>query len=115
MSAYADRVHETTTTTGTGPFTLGGATTGCQSFATAYPSGSALLNVCITDGTNWETVQVLYAVATGLTVIRVFESSNSGAAVSFGAGSKDVFVTVPGHLEADLGTSLAFVMRIVPR
>ena len=48
----ADRVKETTTTTGTGTYTLGGAATGFESFA-AVGNGNTTY-YCCTDGTNFE-------------------------------------------------------------
>ena len=48
-----DRVQETTTTTGTGTLTLGGAVTGYQTFSSAIGNG----NTCyyaIDGGSEWE-------------------------------------------------------------
>lgn len=116
MSTYADRVHETTTTTGTGTVTLGGAVTGCQAFSTAYPGGAVGINYCITDGTNWEVGVGTFSVgADTLSRGRVIASSNSGALVSFGAGSKDVFVTIPGANVADLALTCAVQSTMVPQ
>jgi hypothetical protein len=94
----ADRVQETTTTTGTGTLTLLGAVADFQSFATAYPSG-ATLTYCVTDNvTNWEVTQGTYS-PSGLTLTRALTplaSSNAGALVNFSAGVKTVFFVVPG-------------------
>ncbi len=87
----ADRVKETSTTTGTGTFTLDGAATGYQTFASAIGSG----NTCyyaITLDSAWEVG--IGTVGTGtLARTTVLKSSNSNTAVNFGAGTKDVFVT----------------------
>jgi len=89
----ADRVKETSTTTGTGTLTLGGAATGYQTFSAAIGSG----NTCyyaITLDSAWEVG--IGTVGTGtLTRDTILASSNAGAAVSFGAGTKDVFATYP--------------------
>jgi len=101
MPYLADRVKETTTTTGTGTVTLGGASTGYQSFATAFPSaGSAgiVVGYCITDGTAWEVGKGVYSSGGTLTRDTVRSSSNSNNLVSFSAGSKDVFVTASAEL-----------------
>lgn len=90
----ADRVAETTTTTGTGAVTLGGAKTGYQSFA-AVGNGNTCHYV-IAGGSEWEVGIGTYTAA-GTTLSRdtVLGSSNGGSLVTFSAGTKDVFVTVP--------------------
>jgi len=100
----ADRVQETTTTTGTGTYTLAGAKDGFQSFA-AVGDG----NTCyyaITDGTDWETGIGTFTLS-GTTLARttIIESSNSDAAVNWGAGSKDIFVTLPASKATVLDAS----------
>jgi len=101
----ADRVQETTTTTGTGTYTLAGAKDGYQSFA-AVGDG----NTCyyaITDGTDWETGIGTFTLS-GTTLARttIIESSNSDAAVNWGAGSKDIFVTAPADKTLLVGRNL---------
>ena len=96
MAAVADRVWESTTTTGTGAVSLGGAHTGYQAFSAAFASGTVIY-YCITDGTNWEVG--IGTVTTGtpwtLSRITVLASSNAGALVNFAAGTKDVFCDQP--------------------
>tara|TARA_Y100001937_G_scaffold84220_1_gene113962 strand:- start:3364 stop:4545 length:1182 start_codon:yes stop_codon:yes gene_type:complete len=91
----ADRVKETSSTTGTGNFTLGGAATGFRTFA----DGVGVSNTCyyvITDDNSYEVgLGTLNASAT-LVRTTVITSSNSNAAVDWGAGAKDVFTTYPG-------------------
>lgn len=95
MPLVADRVAETTTTTGTGTVTLAGAKTGYQAFTTAFSTG-AKVYYCITDNTNWEVgVGTFTTAGTTLSRDSIFASSNAGAAVNWGAGSKDVFCTAP--------------------
>ena len=91
----ADRVKESSSTTGTGNFTLGGAATGFRTFA----DGVGVSNTCyyvITDDSSYEVgLGTLNASAT-LARTTVITSSNSNSAVDWGAGSKNVFTTYPG-------------------
>jgi hypothetical protein len=89
----ADRVRETSTTTGTGTLTLAGAVSGFQTFSTAI--GDA--NTCyytIVNGSEWEVGLGTVAAGT-LARTTVLKSSNAGSAVNFSAGTKDVFATYP--------------------
>jgi hypothetical protein len=92
---YADRVQETFTTTGTGTITLGGAVTGYRAFTNAL----ADQNTCYyaaTDGTNWE-VGLGTFTASGTTLARttILASSNSGSAVSWATGTKNIWLDFP--------------------
>ena len=92
----ADRVKETTTTTSTGTYALAGAVDGFQSFA-AVGDGNTTYYAC-TDGTDYEVGLGSYtASGTTLTRVTILESSNSDAAVNWGAGTKEIFVTVPAE------------------
>ena len=92
----ADRVQETTTTTGTGTVTLAGAVTGYQSFAAVGNGNTTYYTIADQTGTNWEVGIGTYT-ASGTTLSRttVLASSNSGSLVNFGAGTKNVFVDYP--------------------
>lgn len=101
----ANRVQETTSTTGTGTYTLAGAKDGFQSFAAV--GDAAVTYYCCTDGTDYEIGFGTYT-ASGTTLARTFliESSNSDAAVNWGSGSKDIFVTLPASAAVVQGVSL---------
>jgi hypothetical protein len=89
----ADRVRETSTTTGTGTLTLAGAVPGFQTFSTAIGN----TNTCyytIVNGSEYEIGLGTVAAGT-LARTTVLKSSNANAAVDFSAGSKDVFGTYP--------------------
>ena len=88
----ADRVRETTETTGTGTITLGGAVQGFQSFAVIGNNNTTYYT--INRNTEWEVGIGTYYGGT-LSRDTVYASSNGGAKVNFSAGSKDVFVTYP--------------------
>ena len=88
-----DRVRETSTTTGTGTFTLAGAVSGFQTFSSAIGNTNTTYYTII-GGTEWETGLGTVAAGT-LARTTVLESSNAGSAVNFTAGTKDVFGTYP--------------------
>jgi hypothetical protein len=92
----ADRVKETTTTTGTGTVTLLGASTGYQSFAAVGNTNTTYYTIAGQTGSEWEVGIGTYT-SSGTTLSRdtVISSSNSGSLVTFSAGTKDVFVTYP--------------------
>jgi len=92
----ADRVQETTTTTGTGTVTLGGASSGYQSFAVIGDGNTTYYAIVDSTAGDWEVGIGTYT-SSGTTLSRdtILSSSNSGSLVSFGAGSKNVFVTYP--------------------
>ena len=94
----ADRVRDTTTTTGTGTVTLSGtAPTGYQTFGATIGNGNTTYYT-INAGSQWEVGIGTYS-STGPTLARttVLASSNSGSLVDFSTGTKDVFVTYPAE------------------
>jgi len=93
-----DRVKETTTTTGTGTLTLAGAATGFQSFSVVGDGNTTYYAIYDSASGDWEVGVGTYT-SSGTTLSRdtVLESSNAGSLVSFGSGSKDVFVTYPAE------------------
>ena len=90
-----DRVKETTTTTGTGSLTLGGAVTGYQSFGSAIGNGNTTYYAIYLDGgSEWEVG--LGTVGSGtLARTTVYASSNGGSLVDFSAGQKSVWGDYP--------------------
>jgi len=93
-----DRVKETSTTTGTGTFTLAGASTGFQSFSVIGNGNTTFYTIALQGGNEWEVGVGTYT-SSGTTLARntVIESSNGGTLVNFSAGTKDVFVTQPAE------------------
>jgi hypothetical protein len=91
----ADRVQETTNSTGTGAYTLGGAVAGFQTFASEV-SDADTVYYSITDNVNFEVGLGTYASGAGtITRTTVFTSSNSNNAVNWGVGTKNIFLTYP--------------------
>lgn len=106
----ADRVQETTTSTGTGTITLAGAATGFQSFAVIGDGNTTTYTIADATGSDWEVGIGTYT-SSGTTLSRdtVLSSSNSGSLVNFSAGTKNVFVTLP----AERSTSYAYGTTII--
>ena len=92
----ADRVRETTTTTGTGSIALAGAVTGYRSFSSVLSTGDTTY-YCVADqgGANWEVGIGTFTSPSTLARTTILSSSNAGSVVTFGAGTKDVFITEP--------------------
>ena len=93
-----DRVKETSTTTGTGTFSLAGATTGFETFVSGVGDGNTTYYSIVLDGTNEFEVgvgTVTDASPDTLSRDTVISSSNSDNKVDFSSGSKTVFCTLP--------------------
>ena len=89
-----DRVKEQTSTTGTSTLTLGGTTTGFQTFSVIGDGSTTYYAIVHQSLDEWEVGLGTYT-ASGTTLSRdtILDSSNSGSAVNFSAGTKDVFIT----------------------
>lgn len=104
----ADRVRETSTTTGTGTLTLAGAVTGYRTFSAAIGNTNTTYYAISNPGLNeWE-VGIGTVAAGTLARTTVLSSSNAGSLVTFSAGTKDVFCTYPTERAVYVdGTSIA--------
>lgn len=90
----ADRVKETTTTTGTGAVTLLGAVAGFRTFEAVLANGDTTLYAIIHQTVaEWEVGIGTWNTGGTLTRSTVIASSNAGALVNFSAAVKDVFIT----------------------
>ena len=109
-----DRVNETSTTTGTGTFTLAGAVTGFQTFAAIGDGNTTYYTIVLQGGSEWEVGLGTYT-SSGTTLSRdtILSSSNSNNAVNFSAGTKNVFCDYPAP-KAVYGdaTNTAFAAQI---
>jgi len=109
----ADRVKETTTTTGTGAISLGGAEANFIAFSSALSNGDTTYYAIIDNVNQAYEVGLGTYTASGNTLARttVLASSNSGSAVNFSAGSKDVFINYPAGKSAYLDASNQLVIN----
>lgn len=98
MPKDADRVAETSTTTGTGSLALSGATGGHQTFLSAFgPGSTAVYYSVIQDGSGeWETgIGTFISASNVLQRDVVHASSAGGSKINFPTGTKIAYVTVP--------------------
>ena len=109
----ADRVQETSLTSGTGTLTLAGAVAGFQTFSTAIGNGNTTFYT-IYDPTafDWEVgIGTYYSGNVSLARTTILSSSNAGAVANFTAGTKDVFVTYPSETSALGGSGQAIIVN----
>ena len=110
----ADRVQETSTTTGAGAYTLGGALTGFQTFASSPLANGDTCNYFAVDvDTNgsplgsWETGLGTWGTGATLTRTAIYSSSNAGAAVSWTTGTRRLATGLVATNLTTINTSLA--------
>lgn len=99
-----DRVKETTSTAGTGTYSLAGAVAGFESFG-SVGNGNTTYYGC-SDGINFEVGIGTYT-ASGTTLARttILQSSNSDNAVNWGTGTRTIFCTLPAEKMSFLDAS----------
>lgn len=104
----ADRVQETSATTGTGTLTLAGAVLGYQTFAAGIGSGNTCYYTITNAAGAWEVG--IGTVGTGTLARTTLLSSSTGSFVSF-TGTLNVFVTYPAgrsvYQDESTGTAYA--------
>jgi hypothetical protein len=103
----ADRVFDTSTSTGTGAIVVSGTS------ANGYRTLSAVLSVSDTfyysvqhqTLNEWEVGLGTYTSANTFSRTTIYSSSNAGSAVTFSAGTKDVFITMAASRSPQLNAS----------
>jgi hypothetical protein len=103
----ADRVLDSSTSTGTGAFVVSGTP------AAGYRTFSAVMSVGDTcyysiqgqTTSEWEVGLGTYSSANTLTRTTIYSSSNAGSAVNFSAGTKNVFITMAASKSPQLDPS----------
>ncbi|HSG63341.1 MAG TPA: hypothetical protein VLA24_18090 [Pseudomonadales bacterium] len=117
----ADRVKESSTTTGTGTYTLAGAEAGFQAFSAIGNGNTTYYGA--TDGTSWEVgIGTYTSIGTTLTRDTILSSSNSGNPVNWAGGTRLIFGTQPAdkavYLDANnkiaSGTKFAGYIDLTP-
>ena len=98
----ANRVQETSTTTGTGTLTLAGAVLGYQTFAAGIGSGNTCYYAITSSTGAWEVG--IGTVGTGTLARTTLLSSSTGSLVSF-TGTLNVYVTYPSEKSVNLDAS----------
>jgi len=102
-----DRVKETSTTTGTGTFSLAGASLGFETFVAGIGNSNTTYYTIVNEDGAFEVGIGTVTDATPDTLSRdtILSSSNSDNAVNFAAGTKDVFCTLPASKAVILDSS----------
>jgi len=100
-----DRVKETSTTTGTGTFTLDGAVLGFETFSSAIGNTNTTYYAIVNTADGEFEVGLGTVGAGTLARTTIISSSNSDSAVDFAAGTKNVFVTLPASKSVILDSS----------
>ena len=103
----ADRVRDTSTTAGSGSFSVSGtAPSGYRTFS-AVLSVSDTFYYSIQHQTlnEWEVGLGTYSSADTFARTTIYSSSNAGSAVTFSAGTKDVFITMAASRSPQLNAS----------
>ena len=108
MPYVADRVQETTSTTGTGTVTLAGAVSGFQTFASAFGSDSKVVQYLLVSGTSWEVGKGAFNGLTSLSRDTVRSSSSGGSLITL-SGTSNVYCTASAELldNANIGMGVA--------
>jgi hypothetical protein len=104
---YADRVRETTTTSGTGTVLLAGAVSSYEAFSAAFTTG-AIVSYALVDtaASAWEVgIGTFTTGPNSLARTTVLASSNSNATINLSGGTTQVFNTVPAALLVTLNSS----------
>ena len=103
----ADRVLDSSTSTGTGAFVVSGTpAAGYQTFSAVMSTGDTCYYSIQGQTTNeWEVGLGTYSSANTLTRTTVYSSSNSGSAVTFSAGTKNIMITMAASRSPQLNAS----------
>lgn len=108
MPYLADRVQETTSTTGTGAVTLAGAVAGYQTFANGFGTDTRVVQYLIVSGTAWEVGKGTFNGTTGLTRDVIRDNSNGDNNPINLTGTSNVFCTASAELLDNANIGLVY-------
>lgn len=91
----ADKIQETSTTTGTGSLTLLGASSNCRAFSVVCTNNDTVFYRIEGTAGEWEQGKGTWTTGSVLVRNTVSSSSNAGALVNFSAGTKTVYMPHP--------------------
>jgi hypothetical protein len=104
---HADRVKETSTTTGVGTYSLDGAAAGFRTFVAGVGTANRVV-YCVTGGTDWEINEGVITDATPDTLTRAkLLASSTGSAISWAAGTRTLFAVDSASYFQSMIASLA--------
>ena len=106
-----DRVKESTTSTGTGAITLGGAAATFDTFQSYMTNGDTTYYAIVHTESGvdeWEVGLGTWNTGNTLTRTTVLAGSNGTSAQTFSAGAKDVFMTLPSARAAFANDDVTF-------
>lgn len=108
-----DRVKVTSTTTGTGTFSLGSPESGYQAFSAVLSDGDQTFYTIANDPADeWEVGIGTFNSANTLSRDIVLDSSNSGSLVNFQSGDKLVFITYPAGKSVTKDQAIAYAIAL---
>ena len=111
---WADRVADTSVTTGSSNVTVSGTPpAGFQTFSAVCSSGATFYGgIADQSGSDWEVGLYSYNGSNTVGRVQITESSNSGSAVNFPAGTKNVWMGLPAAVIAAFPQTIRGVLSI---
>lgn len=97
----AERVHQTSTTMGTGTIYLTGSVSGFKDFDDSIANGAETVFAITEEGGAWEVSRgfLTHGSPSSLTRVQVYDSSSGpGTPIDWPAGTRSVFCTFPAYL-----------------